>query len=109
MLKFVGMLVPLFPLWPFTAICAAILFYVRHRKRVEPERRVSPIAYALAVIVCGGAAGCLGVIAGIQWGCSIPNAGNLCGLIGFLVVGPFCGTLAVFLVGFALSLIPPAG
>ncbi len=103
-----GVLMPFFPVWPLAAICAAILFYVRHRNRVEPERRVPVGVYVFAVIVCGTIAGFLGVVFGIKWGCSIPESGNLCGLIGFLVVGPISSVLGIILVGLWLSRIQPA-
>jgi hypothetical protein len=60
------------------------------------------------VIVAGTVAGAVGVVFGIQWSCSIPGSGNLCGLIGFLVVGPISGFLGVVLVGAGLSLVRPA-
>jgi uncharacterized membrane protein YfcA len=90
------------------AVGFPVFFYKRHRKRIEPERRVSPVAYALAVIVCGGIAGFLGVAFGTSWACSGPNASNLCGLTGVFVIGPICCFLAMLLVGLSLSLIRPA-
>jgi hypothetical protein len=91
------------------AIAAVIVLYNRHLNRVEPERRVSPIAYTLAAIVCGGIAGWYGLNFGIKLeGCSSPGSGNLCGLWGFLVTGPVSCALAMVLVGSALSLIRPA-
>ena len=101
-----GVLMLLFPLWPVVAIGSATIFYIRHRNRIESERRVPAIVYVLAVIVCGGGAVFLGVVLGVTWAC--PGMGNLCGLVGVLVVGPISGTLAIFLVGLALSLIRPA-
>src|SRR5438105_1123379 len=100
-----GVLMLLFPLWPAVAIGSAVFFYIRHRNRIEPERRLPPGVYVLAVIVCGIVAGFIGVVFGIRWACSIPGSGNLCGLAGFLVVGPIAGTLGIVLVGLALSLI----
>lgn len=103
----IGTLIPLVPLWPLVAIGSAVFFYVRHSRRIGPARRVSVVLYVFAVIVCGGVAGVLGVSLGIQWACSGVDPGNLCGLVGFLVVGPIAGTLGVVLVGLALSLIKP--
>ena len=102
---FLGVLMLLFPLWPVVAIGSAVFFYIRHRNRIEPERRVPAIVYVSAVIVCGGIAGFLGVAFGTSWAC--PEMGNLCGLVGVLVVGPISCVLAIFLVGLALSLIRP--
>jgi hypothetical protein len=102
-----GILIPFVPIWPLVAIGSAVFFYVRHSRRIKPARRVPVVLYVLAVIVCGGVAGVLGIGVGIQWACSGPEPGNLCGLVGFLVVGPIAGTLGVLLVGLALSLIKP--
>jgi hypothetical protein len=103
-----GVLMPFFPLWLLAAIGAAIGFYVRHRNRIEPERRVPVGMYVFAVIACGGIAGVLGVVFGIKLGCSILESGNLCGLIGFLVVGPISSVLGIVLLGLWLSRIQPA-
>jgi hypothetical protein len=99
-----GLLMLLVPVWPLVAIISAVIFYTRHLNRVGPERRVPVVLYVLAVLVCAGAAGFLGMIWGAEWACSMPKAGNLCGLVGVLVVGPISGALATFLVGLALSL-----
>jgi hypothetical protein len=101
----IGTLVWFAPLWPLVAIGVAAFLYVRHCRLIEPARRVSVVVYVLAAIVCGGLAGVVGVALGIDWAC--PNAGNLCGLIGFLVTGPIAGSLGVVLVALALSLIRP--
>jgi hypothetical protein len=105
--KLLGELMLLFPVWPFATIGAAVLFYVRHRNRIEPTRRVPVGLYILGVIVAGTVAGGLGVMFGIRWGCSIPQSGNLCGLIGFLVIGPISCFLGIVLVGVGLSRIRP--
>ncbi len=102
-----GLLMIGFPVWPPFAIALAIVFYARHRRRVEAERRVPVALYVVALLVCGGIAGFVGMFLGMQWACSLPNGGNLCGLVGVFVTGPITGTLAVVLVGLALSLISP--
>ena len=109
------MIVKLFPLLmflglisPLVAFLFAFVFYFRHLDRVEPERRVPRIAYFLAVIVCGVIAGYFGLILGISLACNSPTSSNLCGLWGFFVTGPLTMTLAIFLVGWSLSLVRPA-
>ena len=97
----------LIPVWGAVTIGAPVFFYIRHRNRIELERCVSAGVYVLAVITCGAVAGVLGIGFGVRWACAGPNAGNLCGLAGFLVVGPLATTLATVLVGLALSLIRP--
>jgi hypothetical protein len=47
------------------------LFYVHHRGRVEPGRRVPIIVFILALIVCAFLAGCLGLYLGLNMAC--PN------------------------------------
>jgi len=93
---------------PIAAIVAAIILYARHRNRVEPERRVPAIAYALAVIVSGAIGGYFGFFFGIERACSVPKPGNLCGLWGFFVTGPIAFSLAVLLIGIVVSTIRPA-
>ena len=110
-----AVIVKLFPLLlflglisPMVALLSAVLFYNRHRDRVEPERRVRGIAYVLAVIICGVISGYFGVIFGIQLACNSQTSSNLCGLWGFFVTGPLLMALAIFLIGWSLSLVRPA-
>ena len=98
----------LFLLFLLVGLGSPVFFYTRHRKRIEPERRVSPVAYTLAVIVFGGIAGFLGVTLGTGWACSGPNPGNQCGVAAVIFIGPISCLLAIFLVGLSLSLIRPA-
>ena len=96
-----GLLMLAFPLWPPLALGLAIFFYVKHRNRVGMD--CMPLGlYVLAVFVCSGVAGALGVFYGIKWACSTPQTGNLCGLVGFLVSGPISGTLAIVALGAAI-------
>ena len=105
--RVLGPLMIVFPVWPPLAIGAAIFFYVLHRKRVGPDHRIPMGLYVLMVLVCGGVASALGVFYGIKWACSIPETGNLCGLVGFLVTGPIAGTIAIVLLGLAVLRIRP--
>jgi hypothetical protein len=100
-----GALMLAVPIWPVVAIVSAAVFYIRHRNRVEPGRRLPLIVYLLALVVCGGAAAFGGMTFGAQWACARPDGGNLCGLVGVFVTGPIAGTMAVVLVGLALSLV----
>jgi hypothetical protein len=92
---------------PFVSIILAFVFFIIHCNRIEPERRISAVAYALSVIICGGIGGCAGLIFGIQQACSTPTSSNLCGLWGFFVTGPISFALAIFIVGLALFLVRP--
>jgi MFS family permease len=91
---------------PLVALISAIIFYVHHRDRVEPGRRVPIIVFILALIVCAFLAGCFGLYLGLNMAC--PKLGNLCGLWAFLVTGPILMALGIFLVGLAVSLVQPA-
>ena len=88
---------------PVAATVLATFFYLRHRDRIEPERRVPALAYALAVIVAAGIAGLAGMVWGVSLAC--PETGNLCGLFGVVATGPIAALLAAVLVELALSLV----
>lgn len=78
--------------------------YAYHVRRIEPERRVPGVAYALAVVACGGIAGYLGFGLSVTPLCSSPTSGNLCGL-GAILLGIISGALAMVAVGVALTLL----
>ena len=103
----IATLVWLAPLWPLIAIVCAVFLYARHCRLVEAARRVSLLLYIVAAVVCGLVFGVVGLFWGIDWACRGPNAGNLCGLTGFLVTGPIAGSLGVVLVAVALLLVRP--
>ena len=104
-------LFPLFMLLGFLSPCAAIvsafLLYAHHCKRIEPERRIPGIAFALVVFVCGALGGLFGLSWGIDRACYGPTEPNLCGVWGFFVTGPIAFGLAIFAAGLALSLVRP--
>jgi hypothetical protein len=80
----------------FAMICAAVLYGRYCRKRPKAERRLRGWAYAAILLVCAVVAYPVGVQIGINWAC--PSAGNLCGLAGFLAVGPLASALTILLV-----------
>src|SRR5215469_12269054 len=86
------------PLSPFAAILSAFVFYARHSNRIEPDRRVPAVAFALVAIVCGLVAGFFAMIWGVEAACR-PPAFNLCGLWGVFVTGPLAFSLAMVAVG----------
>lgn len=100
-------LVALALLSPLVAIGLAAFSYIRHYRVIEPARRVSVFLYVLAVVACGGVSAVVGTFAGIDRACAGPSAGNLCGLVGFLVTGPLAGSVGVVLVALGLKLIRP--
>jgi hypothetical protein len=87
---------------PLLAIVGASVFYRRYcRQRPDAARRLTGVAYALIVLVCGIVAYPVGVQLGINWAC--PSAGNLCGLAGFFVVGPAASALGILVAGGGIS------
>jgi hypothetical protein len=109
-----GALGSLFPvLWslaflsPLAAIFFAVLFYsVHQRRRPERDRRLPVVAYVVILLVCAIIAFPFGLFFGIGAACSGPGAGNLCGLFGFFVTGPFASSLAMFLVSGVIAALP---
>jgi hypothetical protein len=93
---------------PLVAIGVAVFSYVRHRRLIAPERRVPAFLYVFAAIACGAVSAAVGTFLGIDRACAGPAAGNLCGLVGFLVTRPIAGSLGVMLVALGLHLIRPA-
>jgi hypothetical protein len=90
---------------PFIAMIVAFALYVRHRERIEAERRIPALAYLFALIVAAAPAGFFGMLGGNVLAC--PKAGNLCGLYGVFVTGPLSFSLAIVALAVALSLVRP--
>lgn len=71
--------------------------YVRNKEAPNRGGMFSPIVFALSI---GGAAiigYVIGVPLGIQFACSMENAGNLCGLAGYFLLGPSLALIAALL------------
>jgi len=106
--KFFPFLWALAFLSPVVAIFLAARFYALHcRRRPEPDRRFPLVAYILILLVCAIIAFLFGLSFGISAACSTPGFGNLCGLFGFFVTGPFASSLTIFLVSGLILLVPP--
>jgi len=87
---------------PLLAVLCATAFYGRYlKKRPEADRRLTGVTYVLILLVSAVVAYLVGLQLGINWAC--PSAGNLCGLAGFLVVGPVASALVILLVGSLLT------
>jgi hypothetical protein len=92
---------------PIAAIFLAARFYAVHRRRrPEPGRHLPLVAYVLVLLVCAIVVFPFGTFFGISQACAPPGAGNLCGLFGFFVTGPFAFSLAIFLVAGLIALLP---
>jgi hypothetical protein len=109
-----GALGSLFPLlWslaflsPLVAIFFAVRCYAIHqRRRPERGRRLPVAAYVVVLLVCAIIAFPFGLFLGIDAACTDPRFGNLCGLFGFFVTGPFASSLAMFLVSGVIAALP---
>ena len=109
-----GALGNLFPfLWflaflsPLAAIFFAVRFYAVHRRRrPERNRRLPVPVYVVILLVCAIISFPFGLFLGIRAACSGPAAGNLCGLFGFFVTGPFASSLTIFLVSGLIAALP---
>ena len=89
------------------AIFPAIIFYERHcKKRPRVEDRLPLGCYVTALLICAFVA----YIGGIGWGvhsaCTGPSPGNLCGLVGFIIVGPLCSIIAVSVLSWLITYFP---
>ena len=88
---------------PVVASVFAIVFYAHHCRAVpSPENRISISAYVLVLLACAVIAFFIGLQYGTAWACSSRWGGNLCGLVGFFIVGPVAAAVAIF---FASALI----
>jgi len=92
---------------PLPAIFFAARFYAVHRRRrPERDRRLPVIAYVVVLLICSIIAFPFGLFFGISAACADPGAGNLCGLFGFFVTGPFASSLAIVLVSGLIAALP---
>jgi hypothetical protein len=92
---------------PVVAIFFAARCYALHsRRRPQSERRFPLVGYVLVLFLCAIIAYSFGLYFGNSWACSSPQSGNLCGLIGIFVAGPFSSALAIFLVSGLILLLP---
>jgi hypothetical protein len=92
---------------PIAASFCAAFFYGRHRRGwPDRERRVPVGVYVFLLLVSAVVGFPIGMYLGMQWGCSLPYQGNLCGLWGVFAGGPFASGLAIFLVGGFVALLP---
>ena len=74
------------------ALISLPFFYKRGRSVAQAETRPSLAKFCFVVFVCGGLAFAAGTALGISLACGAQTAANLCGLAGFLGLGPlFCG------------------
>lgn len=85
------------------ALMSLPIFYAKYRSAPMPKKPLSVAQYLFAIIVFGVLAFFAGSYMGISIACGEESAGNLCGLIGVLGVGPmFCG-VAMMLTAYVVT------
>jgi hypothetical protein len=85
------------PLVLLGALISVPIYYLVYRYAPEPKKEVSLVRYVLISLSVAALAYVIGAGVGIAAGCSSASAGNLCGLVGVLGVGPLSAAAAVFL------------
>ena len=81
-----------------TALACAAFFYKTGRAYC------GWLMYGLILLISAVAAYVLGVSVGIDLACVRYPSGNLCGLFGFIVIGPLASSLAIVLVSSLMTL-----
>ncbi|MGE4109903.1 MAG: hypothetical protein AB7E73_04300 [Burkholderiales bacterium] len=80
------------PLSLLIGLISVPVYYLVYRAAPEPKRGLPLLRYALGTLVAGALGFFAGTALGILAGCFVAQAGNLCGLMGVLGLGPlFCG------------------
>lgn len=88
-------------------IVPAVIFYKRHCKETPRRENRFPLSlYIVALLICAFVAFWGGTKWGVHFACSEPSSGNLCGLLGFIVVGPLSSVIAVSVVSWLITYFP---
>jgi hypothetical protein len=88
-------------------IAPAIIFYRWHcKQRPRREDRFPLGLYIVSLLICAFGAFLAGLVWGARFACSAPSSGNLCGLFGFIVVGPLSSIIAVSLFSWLMTYFP---
>ena len=84
------------PIALIVACFAAFHYYLRHKEAPEPKPQRS--GFTLAVVVVGVAVFTwpIAAVVGITAVCSIPAAGNMCGLLGAIGAAPLVSAAAIW-------------
>lgn len=88
-------------------IVPALVFYSRHCKDTPRGENRFPLGlYVIALSICAFVAFWAGTVWGARLACSRPSSGNLCGLLGFMAVGPLSSILTVSVVSWLITYFP---
>jgi len=89
-------------------VVPAVIFYRRHcKERPGGENRFPLGLYVVALSICAFVAFWVGTGWGGSFACSGPSSGNLCSLLGFMVVGPLSSIIAVSVLSWLITYFPP--
>ena len=86
-------------------IVPAVILYSRHSKDTPRGENRFPFGlYIIALLICAFVAFWAGALAwGMRFACSGPSPGNLCSLLGFVVVGPLSSIITVSVVSWLIT------
>jgi hypothetical protein len=88
-------------------IVPAVIFYKRHCKETPHVQNRFPLGlYVVALLICAFVAFWGGTEWGVRFGCSGSSSGNLCGLLGFIVIGPLSSIAAVSVLSWLITYSP---
>jgi hypothetical protein len=88
-------------------IVPAAIFYKRHCKQTPRGENRFPLGlYVTALLICAFVAFWGGTEWGVRFACSAPSSGNLCGLLGLIVVGPLSSIMAVSVISWLIIHFP---
>jgi hypothetical protein len=98
------------PIIWFVILCApgivpAAIFYILHCNQT-PQNRFPLGLYVVALLTCAFVAFRVGVGLGVEYACSRPSWGNLCGLLGVFVVGPLSSFITVTVASWLMTYFP---
>ena len=89
-------------------VVPAVIFYMLHcKERSRGENRFPLGLYVVALLICAFVAFFVGTGWGVSFACSGPSPSNLCGLLGFMVVGPLSSIIAVSVLSWLITYFPP--
>src|SRR4029077_9963973 len=76
------------------------------RERPGAQNRLPLGRYVVALLLCAFAAFWAGAEFGVRLACRGPSSGNLCGLLGFIVIGPLSSIAAVSVLSWLITSFP---
>lgn len=80
---------------PFVALSVAVGVYLKFGVFHGGDRRPL-VSFILGNLIAGVVVGFASILITVLINCSSPSAGNLCGLWGYVIVGPLTFSLAIF-------------